>query len=218
MPKFTAAIFDMDNTITESQPLHLNTFNKVLEPHGVEIDKETWCEIYEGTSGKFILEDVLTKRGLLNKVDIMEMLEKRDSLFRQMAFHQLVPIKGFARFFNELKMLGIPSIVGTNGHSENVDFALKILELEEEQRITREDVPKSKPDPAIYLEATKRLGKNPEECIVFEDSVAGVLAAKRAGCYCIALLTTTSKARLEEAGADLIIDDYTKISTGLLFT
>lgn len=218
MPKFTAAIFDLDNTITESAPLHFKTFNKVLEPHGIVIDQETYNTIYEGTTSRFIIEDVLTKRGLLNKVNVEEMIESRNLLFRQMAMHQLIPIKGFARFFNELKMLGIPSIIGTNGMNENVDCALQILKLQDERRITGEEVSKIKPDPEMYTLGAKKMDKDPSECIVFEDSVSGVLAAKRAGCYCVALTTTTTRQRLEEAGADLIIDDYTKITAGLLFS
>ena len=71
--------------------------------------------------------------------------------------------------------------------------------------ITREQVKKPKPDPEIYKEAVKQLNLKPKECIVIEDSVAGVEAAKRAGLFCIAVLNSFKEKDLK--AADLIIKD-----------
>jgi beta-phosphoglucomutase len=214
---FCAAIFDLDGTIAQSSDLHLRTFNDVLKELGITIRKDAWYSLYEGTGARHIFEEVLAKHGLLGTTDVDSLLERRRSLFRELAMLQLIPVKGFLAFFEQLKALDVPCIIATNSEDESAVLSLRILKLDEVPRVTAADAGKLKPDPAIYTLACKRLKLPPTECVVFEDSVAGVTAAKRAGCYTIALLTTTPRARLEEAGADLIVADFTKVSPGLFF-
>ncbi len=215
-PRFTAAIFDLDGTITDSSPLHWKTFNEALAPHGVRIDRKTWDEEYEGTSALHVITDALARHGVTAAAEPLR--ERRRVLFHALAEERLVPVAGFARFFDGLRALGVPTIVATNAEQDTIRLSIRLLKLEGERTLSsRETDGRLKPDPAIYLLACERLGKRPEACVVFEDSVWGVMAAKRAGCYCVALLTTTTKERLEAAGADLIVQDYTKLSPGLLF-
>jgi beta-phosphoglucomutase len=75
-----------------------------------------------------------------------------------------------------------------------------------------EDVTKGKPDPEVFLTAAKRLGVPPERCLVFEDAIAGVIAAKRGGMKCIAVTTTNPRDALVEAGADLVVDSLSELS------
>lgn len=217
MAIFSAAIFDLDGTITASPELHLLTFNEVLKEYNIKIDRKTWFSLYEGTGAKHIFEDLLAKRGLLSKVDVEGLRKKRRALFRDLAMKQLIPVKGFANFLDQLEELRVPCIVATNGNDENVKLSLQILKITELPRVTADEAGSLKPSPDVYILACKRIGKSPEECVVFEDSVYGVIAAKRAGCYCVALLTTTERTLLEDAGADLIVKDYNGISPGMLF-
>ncbi len=216
--RFRAAIFDLDGTITDSPALHLATFNETLKEHNIVITRDQWFHVYEGTGARYIFEDVLTKHGLLGKLQVQDLLDQRRALFKDLAMQQLVPVKGFTRFFDQLQELQVPSIIATNAEPENVELSLQILKLTEERRVLADEVGKLKPDPAVYLLAAKKLGLPPEQCVVFEDSVPGVIAAKRAGCYCVCVLTTTTREALEGMGADLVVDDFTKISPGLLFS
>jgi HAD superfamily hydrolase (TIGR01509 family) len=215
--KFQAAIFDLDGTVTDSSLLHWQTFNEVLKPYNVQIDKETWLHVYEGTGAQHIFEDVLARHGLMNKVDAAALRLKRHNLFTKLAQEQLLAVKGFGQFYDQLKALAVPSIIATNGDDQNVLLSLQLLKMEDEPRVTSAEAGKVKPDPAVYNLACKRLGLQPARCVIFEDSVPGVLAAKRAGCYCVCVLTTTTRKALEEAGADLVVQDYMHLSAGLLF-
>ncbi|MBR9693426.1 HAD family phosphatase [Candidatus Woesearchaeota archaeon] len=218
-PRFSAAIFDLDGTITDTPMLHMATFNEVLKPYDIEIAKEQWMHVYEGTGSTFIFGDILAKNGLAGRVSIDELRNKRRSLFKELAMQQLVPIRGFGKFFDELKAMNVDHIVATNAEDSTLNLCLQILKLEDVPHVNAAAVgERLKPDPAVYLVACEQLGKEPNECVVFEDSTSGVLAAKRAGCYCVALLTTNTREALEEAGADLVIADYTKLAPGLLFT
>jgi beta-phosphoglucomutase len=216
-PPFTAAIFDLDGTITASSFLHLQSFNEVLQQYGIQISRETWFRIYEGTGAEHIFEDALAKKGLLNAVNVEELRAKRRLLYKELATRQLLPVKGFGQFYDGLRELRVPSIIATNAEDSTLLLSLQILKLQDEPRVNSEEAGRAKPDPAVYLLACKRLDKQPGECVVFEDSVSGVLAAKRAGCYCVALLTTTPREELEEAGADMVIQDFSKLTPGMLF-
>ncbi len=217
-PRFSAAIFDLDGTVTDSSLLHLQTFNEALKGYGITIRTDAWLSLYEGTGSRHIFEDVLMKHGLLGKADVELLRKRRRALFKELALKQLLPVKGFGRFYDILRELGIPSIIATNGEPENVRLSLQILKLDEERTITASDVgDKVKPDPAVYLAACRRLGLPPGTCVVFEDSVSGVTAAKRAGCYCVCVLTTTPREKLERAGADLVVEDYTKLAPSMFF-
>ncbi len=216
--KFQAAIFDLDGTVTDSSLLHWVTFNDVLKPYNIRIEKETWFHLYEGTGAQHIFEDVLARHGLLDKVDVALLRSRRRDLFTKLAREQLLPVKGFGQFSDQLRALKVPSIIATNGDDQNVLLCLQLLKMEDEPHVTATEAGKVKPDPAVYALACKRLKLAPAACVVFEDSVPGVLAAKRAGCYCVCVLTTTPRDALEDAGADLVVQDFTKLTPGMFFT
>lgn len=78
-------------------------------------------------------------------------------------------------------------------------------------------VTRCKPDPEIFLTAASRLGLEPSECLVFEDAISGVKAAKAAGMKVIALTTTHSRQQLKEAGAEIVVEDFSPITLDIIF-
>ena len=84
--------------------------------------------------------------------------------------------------------------------------------------ITSEDIPgdRGKPHPDVYLLASQRMGIPPEKCLVFEDSLHGIAAAKAAGMYCVAVATSFRKEELE-GKADDVIDDFTNVTINSFF-
>lgn len=100
--------------------------------------------------------------------------------------------------------------LATSGPPENAEFVLRQFGTREAfpMVVTAEDVRQSKPDPTIYLLAAERAGAAPERCVVLEDSVAGVQAAKRAGMHCLAVATSEPAEKLAQAGADWVRPDF----------
>jgi beta-phosphoglucomutase-like phosphatase (HAD superfamily) len=98
----------------------------------------------------------------------------------------------------------------TNGPRLNLQHALDALDLHErfEVLIAGEDVTRGKPDPMPYLTALERLGVEAGDAVAFEDSPAGVTAAKAAGVFTFGLLTTQPAQVLENAGADVAIVNF----------
>jgi HAD superfamily hydrolase (TIGR01509 family) len=99
-----------------------------------------------------------------------------------------------------------PIGLATNAEPANVEFVLTGAGLESyfRVRVDGHQVERPKPHPDIYLLAAKRLGADPENCVVFEDSLTGVEAAKRAGMRVVGVRSTLS----ELPGADLLVEDF----------
>jgi HAD superfamily hydrolase (TIGR01509 family) len=106
--------------------------------------------------------------------------------------------------------------LATNSRMREVDIICNRLDFNRffELKLARDHVKNAKPDPEIYLKAASTLRAEPEECIVFEDSVVGLKAAKNAGMKCIAITNTYAPQFLKQA--DLIIDSYNKESIGII--
>ncbi len=119
-------------------------------------------------------------------------------------------IKGFVKFFNDLKSNGIKTAIITSSNRQKM---LALYEKRPEFKamfdaiLTSEDFLKSKPDPDCYLEGARRLGEEIESCIVFEDSFNGLKAGRAAGMKVIGLATTNSIEEITPL-ADYVTQDF----------
>jgi len=111
---------------------------------------------------------------------------------------------------DEVVAAGIPCAVATSASRFDVDRLLGRLGLRErfDAVVTAEDVRLGKPDPEVYLLAARGIGVPPRECLVFEDSVVGIQAARRAGMRVIGVATAHTADELRGAGAASVIDDF----------
>jgi beta-phosphoglucomutase-like phosphatase (HAD superfamily) len=104
----------------------------------------------------------------------------------------------------------VPRAVATSASRQDVHRLLGHLGLRElfDAVVTAEDVRLGKPDPEVYLLAAEGIGVAPVQCLVFEDSVVGVQAARRAGMRVIGVATAHTDAELRDAGAASVVDDF----------
>lgn len=120
-------------------------------------------------------------------------------------------IPGARRWVDTLHKLGVKSAVATSSVGEMLDYARSTFKLDDifDTIVTGSDVPRAKPNPDIFLEAARRCGAEPAECVVIEDSQNGVLAAHAAG---IKVAVFTGAPGLKGApipeGGDFYFDDY----------
>lgn len=202
-----SAIFDFDGTLVNSESLHFKTFNKLFSKFGIEIALKDW-HLYTGTGSRNILSKVFKANGI--KEDVEKFVGVRNRYFHEeLKKGNLKLIKGVNQFFRMLKKRGVECIIASSGQYSNVKMELKAVGLDGERFICSKEVKKLKPDPEIFLLAAKKLGRDPFECVVFEDAKAGVEAAKRAGMYCVAVGTD----KKELSGADLVIKDFSELRT-----
>jgi HAD superfamily hydrolase (TIGR01509 family) len=206
LKKLKAVIFDLDGVVVDSERAHLLTFNAALAPLGVRISERFWKKNYTGIGSVAIIEDIFARNAINGSV--REMVEKRASIYQKhIEKHGLPQIEGFLEFHSFLQDNGIKVAVASGGHCAHVATTLRSLGLKKVKFVGLEDVKRRKPAPDTFLLAAERIGADPSECLVFEDSLAGMQAAANANMPCIALGTTLPN-RLIRGKAALMIQNY----------
>lgn len=207
-----AVIFDMDGTMVDNMMVHHRAWQKTLESLGMSLSIE---EVMQKVHG--INEEIL-ERLFGDKLTAEERKQKsieKEEAYRRIFKDDLSLIPGLRAFLDVLKAKKIPMAVASAAPPENVDFVLDNLDIRSyfSAVLHSEDVTKGKPDPEIYLKTADRLGLNPNECLVFEDSVVGARAAERAGCPLIIVTTTHQLIEFKDIkGVFQFINDYHTIS------
>jgi beta-phosphoglucomutase len=144
---------------------------------------------------------------------------RKESLFREIVEADFPAMDGAEELMAALAAAGMRIAVGSSAPRENVVLVLDRLHVRAhvEVLVTGEDVAAGKPDPEVFLLAAERLGVPPRGCIVIEDAVPGVQAARAAGMKVVALVSTgRDAATLREAGPDLVVASLRELSPGTL--
>ncbi len=212
---FNGLIFDMDGVLIDSMPSHAETIKIMCERYnspnwGGDIGRFAGCGP-DYVFGTLLPEQVSTKG-----VDALN--KESEEIFREIYAPKAALIPGLEHFLDDVKTYGIKCSVGSSGCRENVMMTWEKCDLERwfEAAVCANDVTHCKPSPEIFLTAAERLGLHPEECIVFEDAISGIEAAKAAGMKVVAITTTLPRERLVEAGADLVIDSFDEVNYEVL--
>lgn len=178
----TAFIFDLDGVIVDTAKFHFLAWQKLAHKIGIEFsEKEN--EQLKGVSRIKSLEKILSwgNKKLLEEEFQSLMAEKNQdylSLVNQMTPDDILP--GVKPFIDVLKSRTHP--VGLGSASKNAQTILKSVNYLDafEVVVDGTKVSKAKPDPEVFLQAAKLLDTPPEQCFVFEDSIAGIQAANAA--------------------------------------
>ncbi len=197
-----ALIFDLDGVIVDSNPVHVLAWRRYLEACGRRLPPAADRLIFGRRNDDIVrdlLGDGLSPEQIAAHGAAKEALYRR--LMRPLLPRRLVP--GVADF---LRRTRLPAGLASNAERANVDFVLDQAGLRPYFRVILDgaQTARPKPDPEIYLEAARRLGVPPQACVVFEDSPAGVQAARAAGAQVVAVRTTYQ----EFAGVELAIRDF----------
>lgn len=204
-----AVIFDFDGTLVDSMWIWKSVDVDYLAKFGFEYEEGLQQKI-EGMS--FYETALFFKENYHISDSPEDMVDEWNSMAYDKYLNQ-VPFKpGAKEFLDELIKRGIRVGIGTSNTPELVAAALGTLNAKGmiNAIVTGHEVERGKPSPDIYLEAAKRLGVEPEKCLVFEDIVPGIMAAKNAGMRAFAVDDEYSKDVWEEKKktADYYITDY----------
>jgi len=206
-----AVIFDWDGTLADTKEAVVQTFQEALvEVNCAVTDK--FIERLMGVGTKKTFEEALKKCNVEFDDAMLESLV-RDKIESQVELFEKVSLfKGAAELLGELKGRTKISLATMSGRKViNRLLSEKRIESCFDVVITADDVAKPKPDPEVFLVAAAKLGVKSKDCIVIEDSIFGVRAAREAGMKCIAVLSGAySREELLEEVPDLIIDSLTE--------
>jgi len=201
-----AVIFDMDGVIVDSNPTHTIALRKFCELHEYHLtDDELKTRVY-GRPNKDWIPDIFGDR--LTPEQYRKLASAKEALFRELFAPIIKPLAGLIAFLEKLEANHIPKAIASSAPPENIEFTLEKTGVKRffDIMLAESDVNNGKPDPEIYLMAANALHIPPKQCIVFEDSLAGIEAGKRAGCKVIGVTTTHVCSEL--VGTDLVIDDF----------
>ena len=194
MTNIAAILWDMDGVLADTGSLHYETWKLVLDAQGIPFDQETFSKIF-GRNNASSLEVLLGRppsTELLSLVDTV-----KEQAFRQLAPGNVRLLPGVLSWLEAFQRRGLPQAVASSAPAENIDLLVDLLSIRSyfTHLVSGHSMP-GKPDPAVFLEAARRLGFPPDSCLVIEDSPAGVAAARRAGMRCLAVATTHEASEL----------------------
>lgn len=202
-----AAIFDLDGVLIDSSPFHYEGWVRL----GKEVGFTMTPEFFRATFGR--RNDAILRRLVPDATEeqIARWSDRKEALYREAARGKLRPLPGATELLQVLRGRGFRLAIASSTPRQNITFALAELKLMGtfDVLVGAEDVQRGKPDPEVFLTAAQRLCVPPSSCVVFEDAVAGVEAAKRGGMKCIAVTTTNPREKLD--AADLVVDSLMEV-------
>ena len=183
-----AFIFDMDGTLVDNMRFHTEAWGKMLAENGVAMNAHDFLVKTAGKTNREILPTVF---GELTDERILELGERKESLYRELFLPARKPLAGVLEFLEEARRLGVKMAVATAAPVGNMEFILDGLNLRRffGAVTTADDIANGKPDPEIFLKSAEKLRVEPQNCLVFEDAVGGFEAAHRAGMKSIGIAT-----------------------------
>lgn len=207
---FAAVICDMDGTLINSEALHVQIQKQVCQEFGFSIPDEVWPQ-YTGQTIEYIFADLIEKyaSGPLNPA---VMILRRDELIEK-AYPEAPLFPKAKTFLREVKKQGRLMALTTSTKRPLQSLVFKRHDLASffDVIVTGDEVTKGKPDPEPYLYTVKQLKLDPEQCLVVEDSLAGVKSAARAGCFVLGITHSFSKELLEQSGANKTINVFDEL-------
>lgn len=208
-----AVIFDMDGVLVDNYQFHQKAWETFCQKYQLEFTAAFRSEIFGGTNRDH-LETFFSRR--LTDKEIARYETEKESIYRSIYAKSLQPVAGLIPFLKLLRESRIPIALATSSPTVNVGFVLSGTNTLNyfNYILDASNVKHGKPEPEIYLKAVALLNRKPEECVVFEDSVNGILSASRAGTNVVALTTTHSREELP--AVKMAISNFDGLTMGAL--
>jgi beta-phosphoglucomutase len=215
MKKF-ALLFDMDGVIVDTNPAHKKAILQFCDTYNKRLSDDEMKKYIWGRTNKEWLRHLFGED--LSDAQLKGYADEKEQLFRDIYEPDVKLLNGLNSFLDMLEQYNIPKAIGTSAPRANVDFIFTHTGIEKyfDTVLDESFVTIGKPNPEIYLKAAKALSFDATDCIVIEDSLAGIEAGKRAGCKVIGITTTHSDVELSQS--DLTAADFTTLSIDDLIT
>ncbi len=177
-----ALIFDCDGTLCDSMQAHFVCWRDALAPYGMQLESENFFR-HSGTPSSTVIPMLAEQQGVT--IDFEAALQLKEEMFLKSVdlLGPVEPVVQIAKDNRDKK----PMAVASGGTRALVNLQLEHLNIIDwfQAIVTCEDTERHKPDPDVFLEAARRLGVPPAECVVYEDGEPGIVAARAAGMQCV---------------------------------
>jgi beta-phosphoglucomutase family hydrolase len=195
-----AVLWDMDGTLIDSMPYHVEAWHELLEPLGYHFTTEDLLKTF-GLRNEEIVRDHLKLD--LPYAELQRLIEEKEEHYRALVRERgLALLPGAQHWLEYIKAHHWPQAIVSSAPRLNMDAVLQSSDLGAymDTIVCAEDVERGKPYPDPFLLAAERLSIQPDRCIVVEDAPAGLEGARRAGMKTIGVLNTH-----EELEADIVV-------------
>ena len=202
-------IFDMDGVIIDSEPIHIKLEKELLIESGGDYSKVKH-EDFMGTTDAHMWGTFKEQFNI--ELSVEELINIKRQRFID-SIDQIPLVDNVLDFMESLRNSGFKLGLASSNNQKAVEAVKNKFGLDKyiEVFMNGEAVTKGKPHPEIFLTTAEKLGVNPEDCVVIEDSRNGVLAAKAAGMKCIGFKNANSGDQ-DLSEADLIVSSYKKLT------
>lgn len=204
-----AVLLDMDGVLVDSEPFIMKAAMMMFAELGHTVHPSDFASFVGSGENRYI-GGVAERHGI--KIDIEQVKARTYDIYDEIIVGNLRPLPGVGEFLNRCQDRSLATAVATSADERKLLANLDAIGLSVgrfDSCVNGLEVTHRKPHPEIYLCAAARLGVEPEECLVVEDAVNGVEAARRAGCRCVALTTSFPASKLTKA--DWIVENLAAV-------
>jgi HAD superfamily hydrolase (TIGR01509 family) len=199
----------MDGTIVNSLPFHKIAWQETFTKRGKDFTDADfkWAN---GRRNEEIIPHFLAVKMSLKEVNVIA--DEKEATFRRLVKGSIKELPGVIELIKALAAAKYQLAVVSSTPEENIELITKTLGIKKyfSLFVNGDDVREGKPSPQCFLLGAEKLGIEAGNCVVMEDAVVGVRAAKRAGMYCIAVANTCLREDIAEA--DIVVDSLTEIN------
>jgi len=204
-----AVLWDMDGVLVDTGWAHWQAWQRLWREEGVPFTEEQFWQTF-GQRNDTIIAFVTGQPASPQRVQSLG--DRKEQYYREIVRGRVRPLPGVIPLIRALQRAGVKQAVASAAPRANLELILTSLGIGDafSALVTAEEVKRGKPDPEVFLTAALRLGVPPHRCLVIEDGIAGVQAAKAAGMVCLAVTTTHPAEKLQ--AADRVVTSLTDVS------
>jgi HAD superfamily hydrolase (TIGR01509 family) len=204
-----ALLFDLDGTLSDTDPLHLRSWQECLAGAGMNIDAAFYRSRVSGRTTPAIVRDLFPH---FDDAAVNEFSLRKEQTFRRLAA-EMKAVAGLQAVLDRAHQRSWKCALVTNGSRESATFMLRTIGIADrfDAMVFGEELHVGKPDPLPYRLALEQLQLKPDQALAFEDSIPGLKSAIGAGLRSVGIATSQSADDLLAAGATLVIRDFTDV-------
>jgi beta-phosphoglucomutase len=211
-----AAIFDLDGTIVDNMPVHVEAFAIFVRRHGLSpLDMDDRKRL-DGRRNREIFPDLFGRD--LSDAEQERYADEKEALYRELSAGRLEPVRGLIELLDRLDAHRVPFAIATSAPPANVRHTLEELHLDSRIGciVRGDEVARGKPFPDVFLAAAAKLGVEAGACVAFEDAPIGIAAARAAGMKTVAVANsfTPEVFLAPSVGADCVVRDFADYLAG----
>ncbi|XDD42870.1 HAD family hydrolase [Leptospira sp. WS60.C2] len=203
--KHKGFIFDMDGVVVDNHKFHFQAWMAFSKKYNFPLDAQIYRDTYNGKTNADLFRMIF---GAISNEQILQYGAEKENLYQTLYKNEMKPHKGIVAYFKYLKTKDVKLALGTSAPTMNVNFTLDTLSIRSyfDVIIDGSMVTHGKPHPEVYQLCAKQLLLEPKDCIVFEDSIAGLQSGKSAGCSIVGVATSHTSDELKNHVNQIIYD------------